>query len=305
MSGVSKVSGATGVREDPASPASPASTGWAERSAKAAGARADRAGSRLRTDLFREVAAEWVRQSSLRSTWWAFGAALAGMAVFAALMGYTEWTRIIENPDEADGAAFTRLTSQGHFYLVQIAVLVMAALAATGEFGNGSVTSTLLWRPARGTVLIARTLVTAGLAFAAGVLATVTAVAVLSVFVGRYASADVAETLVTALSAGVCMALFAVLFVGIGTATRSMPGTFIVGFLLLLGLPMVMQLSQVQMISDFAALMPGTAGIEFYAGGDVGFYTAPHDGPVNIAAVVGWALAAQIVAHTELRVRDV
>jgi hypothetical protein len=227
------------------------------------------------------------------------------MAVFAALMGYTEWTRIMENPDEADGAAFMRLTSQGHFYLVQIAVLVMAALAATGEFGNRSVTSTLLWRPARGTVLVARTLVTAGLAFAAGVLATVAAVAVLSVFVGRYASADAAETLVTALSAGVCMALFAVLFVGVGTATRSMPGTFIVGFLLLMGLPMIMQLSQVQMINDFAALMPGTAGIEFYAGGDVGFYTAPHDGPVNIAAVVGWALAAQIVAHTELRVRDV
>ncbi|PDP85425.1 ABC transporter permease [Glycomyces fuscus] len=303
MSDVSNVPGATAAKEGPGRSAS---TGRTAGTVRAEGsAKADRPGSRPRTDLFREVAAEWVRQSSLRSTWWAFGAALAGMAVFAALMGYTEWTRIMENPDEADGAAFMRLTSQGHFYLVQIAVLVMAALAATGEFGNRSVTSTLLWRPARGTVLVARTLVTAGLAFAAGVLATVTAVAVLSAFVGRYASADVAEILVTALSAGVCMALFAVLFVGVGTAVRSMPGTFIVGFLLLMGLPIVMQLSQVQMINDFAALMPGAAGIEFYAGGDVGFYTAPHDGPVNIAAVVGWALAAQIVAHTELRVRDV
>ncbi|WDZ90318.1 ABC transporter permease [Nocardiopsis sp. HUAS JQ3] len=301
--GATGATGATGVKEGSGTPVS--TEGTRRAAGKAAGAGADRSGGRPRTDLFREVAAEWIRQSSLRSTWWAFGAALAGMAVFAAIMGYTEWTRIMENPDEADGAAFMRLTSQGHFYLVQIAVLVMAALTATGEFGNRSVTSTLLWRPARGTVLVARTLVSAALAFAAGVLATVTAVAVLSVFVGRYASADVAGTLATSLNAGVCMALFAVLFVGIGTATRSMPGTFIMGFLLLMGLPMVMQLSQVQMISDFAALMPGTAGIEFYAGGDVGFYTAPHDGPVNIAAVVGWALAAQIVAHTELRVRDV
>ncbi|MFJ9555732.1 ABC transporter permease [Nocardiopsis sp. NPDC101807] len=256
-------------------------------------------------ELLRETAAEWVRQSSLRSTWWVVAVALAGMAVFAALMGYTELTRILENPDEADGAAFMRLTSQGHYYLVQFAVLILAALASTGEFANRSVTSTLLWRPRRGVVLAARTLVSAGLAFAVGVLSTLVGVAVLAGFVAPYAGVDVPEAAVTALSAGLCMALFAVLFTGVGTALRSMPGTITLGFLVLLGLPMVMQLSQVQAIGDAAALMPGLAGIEFYAGGDVGFYTAPYDGPVNILAVVGWAVAAQIVARTELRVRDV
>lgn len=255
--------------------------------------------------LLREVAAEWVRQSSLRSTWWSLLAALVGMVVFAALMGYTEWTRIVEDPAEADRLAFTRLTSQGHFYLVQFAVLVTAALASTGEFGNHSVIGTLVWRPHRGTVLAARTLVTAGLAFLMGVLTTLAGTAVLAVFVGRYTGVGLSAVLPTAAGAGVCMALFAVLFVGVGTASRSMSGTLTLGFLLLLGLPLVMQLSQVQMIDDAAALMPGLAGIEFYAGGDVGFYTAPHDGPVNIAVVLGWALAAQIVAHTELRVRDV
>ncbi|MEE2039322.1 ABC transporter permease [Nocardiopsis sp. CT-R113] len=246
-----------------------------------------------------------MRQSSLRSTWWVVAVAMAGMAVFAAMMGYTELSRILENPDEADPAAFMRLTSQGHYYLVQFAVLVLAALASTGEFGNRSVTSTLLWRPNRGVVLAARTVVSAGLAFAVGVLSTVVGVAVLAGFVAPYAGVDVPEAAVRALSAGLCMALFAVLFVGVGTALRSMPGTFTLGFLLLLGLPMVMQLSEVQVIGDAAALMPGLAGIEFYAGGDVGFYTAPHDGPVNLLAVVGWAVAAQVVAHTELRVRDV
>ncbi|MFD3687896.1 ABC transporter permease [Nocardiopsis sp. NPDC058631] len=263
--------------------------------------RAPRAG----TDLLGETGAEWIRQSSLRSTWWVVAVALAGMAVFAAMMGYTELPRILENPDEADSAAFMRLTSQGHYYLVQFAVLVLAALASTGEFGNHSVTSTLLWRPNRGVVLAARTLVSAGLAFAVGVLSTLAGVAVLAGFVAPYTGVDVAETAVTALSAGLCMALFAVLFVGVGTALRSMPGTFTLGFLLLLGLPMVMQLSEVQVIGDAAALTPGLAGIEFYAGGDVGFYTAPHDGPVNLLVVLGWAVAAQIVAHTELRVRDV
>lgn len=255
--------------------------------------------------LVHEIGAEWVRQSSLRSTWWAVGAALVGMAVFASLMGYTEWARIAENPDEADSASFARLTSQGHFYLVQFAVLILAALASTGEFGNRSVTSTLLWRPHRTTVLAARTAVTAALAFAVGALATVVGVAVLAGFVGGHTGVDVPAALVTAVKAGVCMALFAVLFVGVGTALRSMAGTFTLGFVLLLGLPLVMQLSQLQVVDDLAALLPGLAGIEFYARGDVGFYTAPHDGAVNVLAVVGWALAAQIVAHTELRVRDV
>lgn len=255
--------------------------------------------------LLGEVAAEWVRQSSLRSTWWTVAAALAAMGLFAVLMGYTELSRIAENPDEADGRAFTRLTSQGVFYLVQFAVLALAASASTGEFGNRSATSTFLWQPRRGAVLAARTLVTAGLSFTTGALAVLVGTGVLAGFVGRYAAADPWEVLVRALSAGVCMALFGVLFTGLGTVSRSMPGTFLLGFLLLLGLPLVMQLSQVQAVDDLAALLPGPAGIEFYADGDAGFYTAPHDGPVNIAAVVGWAAAAQIVARTELRVRDV
>ncbi len=260
---------------------------------------------RFPVELGRETAAEWIRLTSLRSTWWVVAAALCGMAVFAALMGGAELARIAENPDEADSLAYARLLSQGHFYLVQFTVLTLAGLAATGEFGDRGVTGTLLARPDRGLVLTARTLVVAGVAGALGVLATAVGAAVLAGFVGGHASPDLASLAGTALGAGLCMALFAVLFTGAGTALRSAPGTFVLGFLLLLGLPMVLQLSGNPVLDDLAALAPGTAGIEFYAGGDVGFYTAPHDGPVNIVVVAGWALAAQIIARAELRVRDV
>lgn len=257
------------------------------------------------TGFGREIAAEWVRQASLRSTWWCVGAAVLGLAAFAAMMGFDSLSRITENAVEADSASFTRLLSQGQFYIVQFTVLTMATLAATGEFGNGSVTSTLLWTPRRGRLLAARSVVTAGLAFAMGLGATAAGVAVLAAFLGGYVDVDVLELLGTGVSAGVCMALFAVVFVGLGTALRGTAGTITVGFLLLLGVPLVMQLSGVRVLDDLAALLPGLAGIEFYAGGDVGFYTSPHDGAVNIATVVGWAAAAQIVALAELRVRDV
>lgn len=264
------------------------------------GARATRAGR-----LGRELAAEWVRVSSLRSTWWCVVAAVVGMSLFAALMGWAELARIQENPVESDGVKFAQLTSQGYFYLVQFAVLVLAALASAGEFANRSVMGTLVWNPNRATVLIARTLVTSALAFCAAVAAGLAGTGLLAAVLAPHVTFPVAEVAATVLGAGACMALFAAMFVGVGTALRGIASTVMAGFLLILGLPMVMMLSGAQLVDDLAALTPGAAGIEFYAAGDVGFYTAPFDGPVNIAVVVGWTAAALLVAWTELRVRDV
>lgn len=268
--------------------------------------RADRGtrGAR-RGRLGRELAAEWVRVSSLRSTWWCLVAAVGGMAVFAALMGWAQLDRVLENPIESDGVKFAQLTSQGYFYLVQFTVLVLAALVSTGEFANRSVLGTLVWNPDRTTVLVARTLVTAALAFVGSVAAGLVGTGLLAALLAAHVTFPVADVAATVLGAGVCMALLAAMFVGVGTALRGTASTVMVGFLLLLGLPMVMMLSGVQLIDDLAALTPGAAGIEFYAAGDVGFYTAPFDGRINIAMVVGWTVAALLAGWTELRLRDV
>ncbi|TDQ55024.1 ABC transporter permease [Actinorugispora endophytica] len=254
--------------------------------------------------LARAAAMEWTKLSSVRSTWWCLGLGLFGMAAFALLMGYSAADRIAEDPAVASGFSYSQLTSQGVFYLVQFVVLTLAALAATNEYADRGVTSTLLAVPRRGLVLAARTAVTAGFAFAAGVAATTLGIGVLWLLIGAHAPLDTEYAARTVLGAGVCMALFAVVFVGIGTAVRGTAGTIGVGFLLLLGLPLVLQLSQVQWLNDLAAVMPGFAGVEFYASGDVGFYTAPHDGAVNLFVVLGWAAAAQLSAYAELRARD-
>ncbi|WP_017585702.1 ABC transporter permease [Nocardiopsis ganjiahuensis] len=255
--------------------------------------------------LGRELAAEWVRVSSLRSTWWCVAAAVVGMTLFAAMMGWSQLSRVHENPIASDGVKFAQLTSQGYFYLVQFTVLVLAALVSTGEFANRSVTGTLVWNPDRTTVLVARVLVTAGLAFCASVAAGLVGTGVLAALLASHVTFPVAEVAVTVLGAGACMALFAAMFVGVGTALRGTASTVMAGFLLLLGLPMVMIMSGVQLVDDLAAFTPGAAGIEFYAAGDAGFYTAPFDGPINVVVVAGWTVAALLVAWTELRLRDV
>ncbi|GAB3448844.1 ABC transporter permease [Streptomonospora sediminis] len=260
-----------------------------------------RSGARV---LSQAMGMEWTKLASLRSTWWCLGLGLVAMAAFALFMGLSTLDRFTEDPVAASEFSYTQLTSQGVFYLVQFVVLTLSALAATNEYATRAITSTLLTVPRRGLVLAARTAVTAGFAFVAGAGTTALGNGVLWAVVGSYAPLDPGYAVTAVLGAGVCMALLAVLFAGLGTAMRGTAATIGTGFLLLLGLPLVLQLSGLQALNDAAAYLPGMAGIEFYAAGDVGFYTAPHDGPINMVTVLGWAVAAQIIGCTELRLRD-
>ncbi|TQN33279.1 ABC-2 type transport system permease protein [Haloactinospora alba] len=267
------------------------------------------AGQRARGEpgwLARTVASEWTKLRSVRSTWWCAAVGAGAMLVFAGLMGYTKQSAIAEDPASAAGVSVTQLASHGIFYLVQFAVLALAALAGAGEYANRGIVVTLQTTPRRGRVLAARTLVAAAVAFALGTLASALGLATLGALIGGPTGAGVGESLSMAVRAGVCMALFAVTVVGIGTALRSVAGTITAGFALLLVGPLILQLSGVLWLDDLAAHLPGYAGLEFYSGGDAGLYTAAHDSaPVLLSSLAGWALAAQLVGYAELQGRDV
>ncbi|MDT0303692.1 ABC transporter permease [Streptomonospora wellingtoniae] len=278
-------------------------TATADLSARTAAAAPD-AAPRTSRVLARALAMEWTKLATLRTTWWCVGLGFAVMAAFSLFMGISLAERFAEDPVAASEFSYAQLSSQGVFYLVQFVVLTLSAIAATNEYSTRAIGATLQTVPRRGLVLAARTAVTAGLAFAAGSATTALGIGVLWTVVGSYAPLEAEYAATTVLGAGVCMALLAVLFVGLGTAMRGTAGTIGAGFLLLLGIPLVLQLSGLQALNDAAAYLPGTAAVEVYAGGDAGFYTAPHDGAVNLATVIGWAVAALIVGYTELRVRD-
>ncbi|MFC7743578.1 hypothetical protein ACFQXA_25400 [Nocardiopsis composta] len=90
-----------------------------------------------RGEFARAAAMEWTRLASLRTTWWCLGIGAAAMAVFAVLMGISTADKIADDPASASEFSYTRLTSQGVFYLLQFVVLTLAALIATGEQANG------------------------------------------------------------------------------------------------------------------------------------------------------------------------
>src|SRR5690606_18449844 len=152
--------------------------------------------------------------------------------------------RTAGDAESAPGFPYSRTVSHGLVCLGQFVALPLAALAATNEYANGGITATLLAVPRRGVLLAARTAVTAGLSFTAGAGTAALGLGVLWLLVGGHVSPDPGRAAHTVLGAGVCMALLAVLFTGLGTALRGTAGTLAAGFLLLLGLPLVLQLSQ-------------------------------------------------------------
>src|SRR5690606_33216288 len=137
-----------------------------------------------RGEFARAAAMEWTRLASLRTTWWCLGIGAAAMAVFAVLMGISTADEIADDPASASEFSYTRLTSQGVFYLLQFVVLTLAALIATGEQANGGSAAALLVVPRRGRLLAARTAVTAGFAFATGTAVTALGIGVLRLVLG-------------------------------------------------------------------------------------------------------------------------
>jgi ABC-2 type transport system permease protein len=113
------------------------------------------------------VRAEWTKLRTLASTWWLLVAAVAGTAVFGALMTVALDRKHCGDPCVVD-------TMQRSLYGVrvgQIAVAVLAVLAVANEFGTGMVGVSVTAVPRRAMGLLAKLVVVTATALAAGAIA--------------------------------------------------------------------------------------------------------------------------------------
>jgi ABC-2 type transport system permease protein len=108
--------------------------------------------------------AEWVKITSVRSTWWTVLAMVVLGAGLTTLMcwGNADWLAS-EDADESPGSFIT-----WGMMIAQVTAVVLGALAVTSEYGTGMIRTTLAAVPRRGTVLVAKMAVLAGLLFVAG-----------------------------------------------------------------------------------------------------------------------------------------
>lgn len=245
------------------------------------------------------VASEWVKLSSVRSTWWS----LAATAFLVA--GYVLMVSISAMESKANGIEVPPMTpfdvsAGGIFLMGQLGLATLATLSMAGEYATGSISSTLQCVPRRARLLIGKGLVVAPALFLAG-----TAVTILGALAGLPFLETVAgpwsyrELFASALGVGGYSAVIGIVALGLAAMLRSVAGTLGCTFLLQLILPMALESTGVQMLVTASEYFPGSAGMAL-----LGMEDAAYSAATAVAVLVGWAAAAWAGGVAVLRSRD-
>src|SRR4051794_2186125 len=116
--------------------------------------------------LGRTVRSEWIKLSSIRSTWW------TALAMIVLGAGFTTIISGVVAGDIASGKSGDspgEYITQGLIFS-QISAVVLGALVVTSEYGTGLIRSTLAATPVRARVLAAKAIVLSGFLFVIGVI---------------------------------------------------------------------------------------------------------------------------------------
>ncbi|SFB61633.1 ABC-type transport system involved in multi-copper enzyme maturation, permease component [Amycolatopsis marina] len=251
------------------------------------------------------IAAEWTKLWSVRSTWWSLTASVV------LTLGYTVLTAISVRVQADDGSEALQMgapeiAASAVFYLAQFTVLAWATMTIAGEYGTGSIRSTLQWVPVRTRMLLAKLTVLAPILCVLGVVlgATSTGLAALTMG-GAGTPSDFGDAVEMSLAIAVYCALLGALTLGIGTALRSVAGTITMTFMLLLVVPMLLAAIGLRAAGDY---LPGLAGLNLMFGQDginpITGMPSPYPQAVALVVLAAWALLALGVGATLLRRRD-
>jgi len=123
------------------------------------------------------VRSEWIKLTTVRSTWWTLAALVVMGAGLTTLLcfGNADWLASGE-ADESPGSFIT-----SGMMLAQVCAVILGAMTVTSEYGTGMIRTTLAAVPSRGRVLAAKVLVVTSLLFVVGTLT-----ALLGYFGGNY-----------------------------------------------------------------------------------------------------------------------
>lgn len=184
-----------------------------------------------RPGLAHAVAFEWIKIRSLRSTWWTL-TACAALTVFLGMVS-------AESDDGMHGSPGTVPSFYGPFPLGAVAMCVLGVLAATAEYGTGTIRTTFTAVPGRIRLLSAKALTVFGLCLAAGTVISFTTYLVGTAALPAgvaYPSLTDGAMLRVVLGGGVYLGIMGVFALVFGLVLRASAGgvaaVFIVGFVL-------------------------------------------------------------------------
>lgn len=248
--------------------------------------------------FIRAVRGEWIKLSTLRSTWWSIGIAAVLTVGIAVLIA-----QAIDMP------GFEPI--QAVVMPIQFTMLlagILGAISVTGEYSTGMIRSTLAANPKRGSVLAAKAVVIGLFLFVSSlIIFTVAALAVSAVVASRDQSIDWSDPAVSIMPivvSSLAMAVFALIGVAFGFILRSGAGAIAATVGLLFVLPIVATFFAVAgeawnwileasnylpVAAAQSAILPDGAALE---------------GPVAYLTLAGWVAAGMLGAWAVLRTRD-
>ncbi|GIG86906.1 ABC transporter permease [Plantactinospora endophytica] len=246
------------------------------------------------------IASEWTKLWSVRSVWWSLLASVLLMAATAGQLAiYVQNSNTDDDPANDQGVFAVGRIAVDAVELTQFAVIALALLVITSEYGTGTIRTTLQWIPSRGRLLLAKTTVVAGVTFGAGLLLGGLGAAVAAPVLGDWGRFDPGETLGDAFGLAGYLALIGVFTLGLGAALRGAVGTLVTVFLVLAIVPATLRLPDLGPLNTIADALPGSAGLHFLRGDD-----DPYPAAVGLLILAGWAVAALLAGLAVMRRRD-
>ena len=245
---------------------------------------------------------EWVKLSTLRSTWLTLASAVLGTVAVGSLASWAinaHWASL--HPGER--ATFSPITqSLTGVYLAQLAIGVLGVLVISGEYATGMIRATFAAVPRRLPVLLAKLVVFAVLTFVATALAAFAAFFLGQALLGAHATTITAPHALRAVF-GVALYLTVVgaLALGLGFVVRSTAGGIAAVFGILLVLPAIAHVLPASWQSNLLPYLPSNAGGALFTMHPDPDTLAPWTG---FAVMCAWAAGALAAAALLIRHRD-
>ncbi|MET0295954.1 MAG: ABC transporter permease [Microbacterium sp.] len=243
----------------------------------------------------RVVVSEWIKLTTLRSTWWSLGV--------AALLSVGISTMIAAASSEF-GAGFPAVSAI--LMPTQFTMLVagiLGAIAVTGEYSTGMIRSTLAAEPRRGAVLAAKAVVVALLMGATTIVSYALAILATAPLLAEPIDwSDPAYSVIPLGFGVVSMIAFALIGVGWGFLIRNGAGAIAATVGLLFVAPIVTSLFTIagdawKWIVDLGDYLPMNAAATISAPGAT-------DALPALLALTGWVVALLLGGWAVLRTRD-
>lgn len=258
----------------------------------------------------RLVRSEWIKFTTVRSTWWSIALVLVLSIGLSLLMAASYASFAADNAEAGmpQGNAIAVQVIVFSTVLTQLLAVILGAITVTGEYSTGMIRSTLTATPGRTGALLAKALIVGATMFVTSIIvfAIIAVVTAPILSTNSLDLSDLDTSLMPLVGAASYLALMAMMGVGIGFVIRNGPGALAIGIGLVFVAPLLVsffpRVDNFAWIHDLASFLPSNAGQSlFLSGGMSGnaLETIPA-----VITMIAWAVAALVGGIAVLKTRD-